>query len=140
MDSKAIFLPALAMAALTCIVWLRMFHVRIRQMRRDRIHPQAVATSAQAMVRFTESSTADNFRNLFELPVLFYLALVVAALNGFTDAVTLSLAWLFVALRVAHSFIQCGYNKVLHRFYAYAAGGFVLWTLWIRIAIGWLMS
>ena len=140
MDTKTIFLPAIAMAVLTCIVWLRMFHVRVRQMRRDRIHPQAVATSAQAMARFTESSTADNFRNLFELPVLFYLALIVAALNGFTDSLTLTLAWLFVALRIAHSVIQCGYNKVMHRFYAYASGGFVLWALWIRLGIGLLSS
>ncbi|MGO4778429.1 MAPEG family protein, partial [Lysobacter sp. 2RAB21] len=99
MDTKAIFLPALAMAALTCIVWLRMFRVRIRQMYRDRIHPQSVATSAQALARFTESAAADNFRNLFELPVLFYLALSVAAFNGLADTPTLTLAWLFVAMR-----------------------------------------
>ncbi|MGH8079048.1 MAG: MAPEG family protein [Lysobacter sp.] len=136
MDTKAIFLPALAMAALTCVIWLRMFYVRIGQMRRDRIHPQSVATSSQAISRLTESTAADNFRNLFELPVLFYVALTVAAFNGLTDAATLGLAWLFVALRIAHSFIQCGYNKVMHRFYAYAAGGFALWVLWVRIAIG----
>ncbi|MEH6419056.1 MAPEG family protein [Pseudomonas sp. CGJS7] len=136
MDTKAIFFPALAMAALTCIVWLRMFHVRIGQMRRDRIHPQAVATSAQAITRLTESTAADNFRNLFELPVLFYLALCVAAFNGFTDALTLTLAWAFVAMRIAHSYIQCTYNKVMHRFFAYAAGGLMLWLLWIRLAVG----
>jgi hypothetical protein len=136
MDTKAIFLPAVAMAALTCIVWLRMFRVRIRQMYRDRIHPQSVATSAQAIARFTESAAADNFRNLFELPVLFYLALTVAAFNGLADTLTLTLAWLFVAMRIAHSFIQCTYNRVMHRFAAYAAGGLVLWTLWIYLAIG----
>lgn len=138
MDTKAIFLPALAMAALTLVVWLRLFYVRIGQMKRERIHPQAVATSAQAVAKLTESRAADNFRNLFELPVLFYLALTVAAFNGFHDAATLALAWLFVALRVAHSAIQCGYNKVIHRFYAYAAGGAVLWILWARIGFGLL--
>ena len=39
--------PALAMVALTLIVWLRMYAERIGQMKRERIHPQAVATSAQ---------------------------------------------------------------------------------------------
>lgn len=140
MGSRVIFLPALAMVALTCIVWLRMFQVRIGQMRRDRIHPQSVATSAQAVARLTESRAADNFRNLFELPVLFYLGLVVAALSAQTDALTLALAWLFVIARIAHSAIQCGYNKVMHRFYAYAAGGFVLWALWIRLGTGLLIG
>ena len=130
--------PAVAMVALTFSVWLRMYFTRIAQMKRERIHPQAVATSAQAAAKLTDSRGADNFRNLFELPVLFYLALVVAAQTGQVGVITLTLAWAFVALRVAHSVIQCGYNKVIHRFYTYLAGGIVLWTLWGVLAIGLL--
>ncbi|HVI60062.1 MAG TPA: MAPEG family protein [Luteimonas sp.] len=127
---RAIFLPAFAMAALTLVVWLRMYTTRIAQMKRERIHPQAVATSAQAAARLTDSKAADNFRNLFELPVLFYLALVIAAVSGLATTGVLVLAWLFVLLRVAHSAIHCSYNKVMHRFQAYLAGGVVLWVLW----------
>jgi len=127
---RAIFLPAFAMVVLTLVVWLRMYTTRIAQMKRERIHPQAVATSAQAAARLTDSRAADNFRNLFELPVLFYLALVVAAVSGLANTTTLALAWLFVLLRVVHSVIHCGYNKVMHRFQAYLAGGVVLWLLW----------
>jgi hypothetical protein len=137
-DASAIFLPALAMAALTCVVWWRMYFMRIGQMKRERIHPQAVATSAQAAARLTDSRAADNFRNLFELPVLFYLALVVAALTAQVHALTLGLAWAFVALRVVHSAIHCSYNKVMHRFLAYLAGGLVLWALWAVLAVGLL--
>lgn len=131
---RAIFLPAFAMVALTIVVWLRMFFVRVGQMKRERIHPQAVATSAQAVARLTDSRVADNFRNLFELPVLFYLALAVAAIAGLATTTTLVLAWLFVLLRMAHSAIQCSYNKVMHRFQAYLAGGIVLWLLWAWLA------
>jgi hypothetical protein len=130
-----IFAPAFAMVALTFVVWWRMFFMRIGQMKRERIHPQAVATSAQANAKLTDSRAADNFRNLFELPVLFYAALVVAALTGQVGPVTLALAWLFVALRVVHSAIQCSYNKVMHRFYAYVSGGFALFALWAWL--GW---
>lgn len=138
MDPRLMYWPAVAMVALTFVVWLRMYFTRIAQMQRERIHPQAVATSAQAAAKLTDSRGADNFRNLFELPVLFYLALVVAAQTAQVGALTLSLAWAFVALRVAHSVIHCGYNKVIHRFYAYLAGGIVLWTLWVVLAIGLL--
>ncbi len=131
---RAIFLPAFAMVALTVVVWLRMFFVRVGQMKRERIHPQAVATSAQALARLTDSRVADNFRNLFELPVLFYLAICVAAIAGLATTTTLVLAWLFVLLRVVHSAIQCSYNKVMHRFQAYLAGGIVLWLLWAWLA------
>ena len=128
--------PAIAMVALTLVVWLRMYFRRIAQMQRERIHPQAVATSAQATARLTDSAAADNFRNLFELPVLFYLAVVVAAQTSQVSALTLALAWLFVALRIAHSAIHCTYNKVIHRFYVYVSGGVVLWLLWGVLALG----
>lgn len=137
MDAKLIFMPAVAMVALTFVVWWRMYVVRIGQMRRERIHPQAVATSAQSSARLTDSCAADNFRNLFELPVLFYVALVVAAVTGQVNATTIALAWAFVLLRIVHSAIHCTYNKVMHRFYAYVAGGMVLWLLWGAIAVGW---
>ena len=45
--------PALAMVALTMGVWLRLFFTRVGEMKRSRIHPQAVALSAQA---FTDAN------------------------------------------------------------------------------------
>ncbi len=138
MNTQLIYWPAVAMVALTMVVWVRMYRSRIAQMKRERIHPQAVATSAQAAAKLTDSKAADNFRNLFELPVLFYLALVVAAQTAQVGWLTLTLAWAFVALRVLHSFVHCSYNKVIHRFYAYFFGGVVLWTLWAVLAYGLL--
>ena len=136
MNTRLIWWPAVAMVALTIVVWFRMYTTRIAQMKRERIHPQAVALSAQAAAKLTDSKAADNFKNLFELPVLFYLALVVAAETAQVNALTLTLAWLFVALRVAHSAIHCGYNKVYHRFYAYVCSGFALWVLWAVLVYG----
>ncbi|GAB6196289.1 MAPEG family protein [Lysobacter xanthus] len=130
MQSHAIWWPAFAMAGLTFVVWCRMFVARIGQMRRERIHPQRVATSAQAAALLTDSRSADNFRNLSELPVLFYAALAVASAIDRVDGVTLTLAWAFVALRIVHSAIQLTVNRVMHRFYAYAAGGVALFALW----------
>lgn len=138
MPNHAIFLPALAMVALTFVVLGVMFRRRVADMKRDRIHPQNVATSAQAAARYTDITAADNFRNLFEMPVLFYLALVVAASTGQVGAPVLALAWAYVATRVAHSVIHCGYNKVMHRFRAYALSALVLLALWCVLAYGLL--
>jgi len=136
MTDTRILLPALAMVGLTFVVWLRMYFSRIGEMKRERIHPQAIATSPQMAARLKDTRAADNFRNLFELPVLFYLALTVAALCGQVTTLVLVLAWLFVGLRVLHSAIHCSYNKVMHRFQAYVAGGTVLWVLWGVLGYG----
>ena len=138
MSDTSIFLPVLAMAVLTFAVWWRMYFMRIGQMKRERIHPQRVATSAASASLLTDSRAADNFRNLYELPVLFYVALLVAAHTDLVTPTTHVLAWLFVALRVVHSAIHCTYNKVWHRFISYALGGLVLWMLWGYLALGLL--
>lgn len=140
MSQQSMFYPVLAMAALTFVVWCRLFVSRIGQMKQERIHPQSVATSAEAAMRLTDSRAADNFRNLFELPVLFYVVVLLLAISGLTTVVALALAWAFVALRILHSAIQCSYNKVMHRFRAYFAGGVVLWALWGYLAIGLLRA
>ncbi len=138
MTAQLMYWPAVAMAALTFVVWLRMYFSRVAQMKREHIHPQAVATSAQSAAKLTDSKAADNFRNLFELPVLFYLALVVAVQTAQVSALTLGLAWAFVVLRVLHSAIHCSYNKVIHRFYVYFSGGVALWVLWAVLTFGLL--
>jgi len=140
MPMQLIFWPGLAMVALTFVVMVAMYRRRIGQMKRERIHPQSVATAAQSAARLTDSSAADNFRNLFELPVLFYFAIATAALASQVTAVTLALAWAFVALRVAHSVIQCTYNKVMHRFQVYLLGAVVLLLLWLRLGYGLLTA
>lgn len=138
MNLGNIFLPAFAMVLLTFLVMFRMGYCRFAEARAKRIHPQSVATSAQAAARFEDTRAADNFRNLFELPVLFYAALLVAHATAQTGVLVLALAWTFVALRVVHSGIHCSYNKVMHRFRVFLAGGAVLLALWLVLAVGLL--
>ena len=136
MNATAYVLPAAAMALLVLAVWMRLFFTRIPEMKRERIHPQSIALSAQAATRLSDTRAADNFRNLFELPVLFYAAVFVAHATGQTGALVLSLCWLFVLSRVVHSAIHCTVNVVKLRFLAYLVGGLVLWALWVVLAIG----
>lgn len=133
---KETFQPAFAMVALTFLVWCRLYYVRIGEMHRRRIAPQSLADSAGVAARLQDTRASDNFRNLFELPVLFYLGLGVLALSGPATSMTMALAWAFVALRVLHSAIHCTYNRVMHRFVVYVAGALVLWAFWACMAIG----
>lgn len=133
-----LFWPMFAMAVLTFLVWLRMFQTRVGEMKRRRIHPQSVAQSAQMAQMVEDSRAADNFRNLFELPVLFYAAMLLSMHAGIESTAMLVLAWVFVALRALHSYIHCTYNRVMDRFKAYVLSGFVLWAIWGLLVWNWL--
>ena len=84
----------------------------------------------------TDTRASDNFRNLFELPVLFYVAVFVAMLTDQVTPISIALAWAFVALRVLHSAVHCTYNRVMHRFVLYVAGALVLFAWWAYLAVG----
>ena len=130
--------PLAAMVLLTLLVWLRLYQTRIGEMKRRRIHPQSVATSAQMAAGVEDSRAADNFRNLFELPVLFYAGVLLAIQTDAGGHWLLGLAWAFVALRYLHSFIHCTYNRVMDRFKAYLLGGLALWAFWGVLLASWL--
>jgi hypothetical protein len=135
LPTPPILLPLLAMVALSLLVWLALFLERLTQMKSLRIHPQQVADSKSMNARIPRMQASDNFKNLFELPVLFYALCLTHALLGSAGELDLALAWGFVVLRAIHSGIHLSYNRVMHRFAAYIASALLLWAAWGRL--GW---
>lgn len=129
-----IFWPVIALVALTAAVWVRMYVERLGEMRVRRISPQKVATSRAAAGVLENVAAADNFRNLFEVPVLFYAVCCALAITDTVTTLQLALAWLFVLARVAHTFVHVTYNRVIHRFTLYAAGTLLVFAMWAVFA------
>ncbi|MGO4549515.1 MAPEG family protein [Lysobacter sp. 2RAF19] len=136
MADAEILKPAFALVGLTAVVFVRMYWLRLAELGRGRIDAQAVATSSEMARLLTDTRASDNFRNLFELPVLFYAAVFVAMSTHLVTPISIALAWIFVVLRVLHSAVHCTYNRVMHRFLLYVAGALVLFTWWAYLATG----
>lgn len=135
MTRNAIFWPLIAQVALTTAVWLRLYVVRIGEMRARRIRPQDLATTRLAAAALEDVTPADNFRNLFEVPVLFYAICCVLAIADAVTVTQLALAWGFVALRAIHSLIHVTYNRVLHRFWVYVLSTLCVLAMWFVFAL-----
>lgn len=121
----------LAMVILTFFVGLRLLFVRVSEMKQKRVHPQATSNSLLMAAKLQNVQAADNFKNLFEVPVLFYALCGVALGVSHVPLWLVYGAWLFVVLRVVHSFIHCTYNKVMHRFPVFMLGFGVVVALWV---------
>jgi hypothetical protein len=119
-----------AMMLLVAIVGLRLLVVRVAEMRAKRLPMQAVSNSVKTAARLERVQASDNFKNLFEVPVLFYTLVALALASGRMPGWLVAGAWCFVLLRYAHSAIQCSYNKVLHRFAAFLLSLLLLTGLW----------
>lgn len=136
----SIFLPAAAMVLLTAMVWVRMYVDRIGEMRAKRISPQKLSSSQAARELLQRANAADNFRNLFEVPVLFYALCAALAVSHQVTPLFVTGGWLYVVLRAGHSFIHITYNRVMHRFSAYVASTVLLFALWAMFTVRLLMA
>lgn len=137
-DPLWILWPVLAQVALTVVVWVALYKARLGEMRARRIDPQAVSTSRLAAGVLDNVAAADNLRNLFEIPVLFFALAPLLLVTNQVTAVELWLGWTFVALRTCHSAIHIGYNRVVHRFAAYVASTFCVFAMWALFALALL--
>lgn len=135
MKPVVLLAPLVALVAVTGLVWLTMLVQRAQAMRRLNIKPQDMPTRVLADQKFGDAQAANNaLMNLFELPVLFYVLLVVLLALGQGDALYVAAAWIFVALRGVQAAVHVTCNDVLHRGLAYLASATVLWLMWARFA------
>ncbi len=77
--------------------------------------------------------TTRHFNNLFEVPTLFYAGGAVYLALDLTAQMPIICAWVFVVLRVIHTFIHLGYNNVLHRLVVFGLANVAIMFLWIGI-------
>ena len=127
--------PAFALVLLTFVVWCLMYLRRIREMKSKRISPQKVATRQAAAALLEDTAASSNFSNLLEAPILFYALVAIAAGTELITTAMVVMAWTYVGLRYAHSFVHLTYNKVMHRFQLYVVSCAVLWAMWIMLAV-----
>ena len=131
----SILLPPTALALLTGAVFIKLYRDRIAEIRARRIHPQQLATAKAAHETLQNVAASDNFRNLFEVPVLFYALCGFLAITQLTNLLLLASAWGYVLLRAAHTYVHLTSNKVIRRFQLFFASSIVLYLMWLLFAV-----
>lgn len=138
MTQRAIFGPFFATIFLTMLVWVYMYTRRISFITSNKIKAQDLAVPG-ALARLSPPEVAnpsDNFKNLFEIPVLFYALVLYLFVTNQVDAVYVDAAWVFVVFRTLHSAVHCTFNLVMLRFYLYLIATLAVWFIAIRAALG----
>lgn len=138
MNSQVILQPMLAMMVLTAIVWFVLYARRLPAMRKVGVSSQEYTTPDKGAALLPESVSypAHNFRNLFELPVVFYALCLYLFVTGTAQNIDVVAAWAFVGFRALHSLIHSTVNIVIARFLAYLAATIALWFMLARAVLG----
>ncbi len=94
-----------------------------------------VDTKSLAIRRYAvyEPKVSANLSNQFEWPMLFYTCCLLIIHSNSSDGFQDFLAWLFVAGRVIHSFIQIFTNDIRLRGAVFTINFVAVLIMWIRL-------
>ena len=127
MEGSQIFWPMLTQVTLSVSILFWLAYSRV-----SRIAKQGMAEIRKTGFPEHVNNASNNFKNQFEVPVLFYvLCMFFVVTNGVTNIVLIT-AWVFVVARLLHAFIQLTKNIIFpYRFLAFllSALAIVLMTI-----------
>ena len=130
--AKLLILAVAAQAFLTMAILVLMGRERVPRVISGEI-PMADIAVERSAYPLKARLLSNNFDNQFQLPVLFYVAALLALMLGGVTWLETIAAWLFVVLRLAHAVVHVTTNILLQRFALYSAGLAVLAILWLMV-------
>jgi hypothetical protein len=130
-DYRWIFLAVAAQAFLTVAVLLLMAARRRRAFSAGKVGSDAILNDRSWPDDVLKAS--NNYKNQFEIPVLFFAAIAVALATGMTSTAFTVLCGLFVAARIVHSVVHCGPNVLAPRFGSFLVSVITVAGMWLII-------
>jgi len=140
MTQTAIIYPGIAMFFLTLGVLVRLGIARYTAVR-DR------SVSLKFFRTYNEGTQPDRLhllsrhvQNHFEVPPIFYAAILFTYASDSVTVLSVACAWLFVLARCIHTYIHLGSNNVLARFRTFIASLVFLTAIWVSLLFTLLRS
>lgn len=134
MSLPSILLPVFVLVGLIFALLFRLGFLRVRAARTEGLASRDIAF-CRAVWPDRVVQVEKAFANQFELPILFFVLVVLAIITRKDNFLFLILEWLFVILRFVHAGIHITSNDLLPRFQSYVAGMFVLLVMWLILAV-----
>jgi len=139
-QSAAVLYPVFAMFYLTAAVLGRLAYLRVGAIGSRAMSVDFYRTYTRGEEPEHIRVVTRHFINLFEVPVLFYVGVLMAYATKQADGWLVGCAWGYVALRYVHTYIHLTSNDVLWRFRIYLASGLVLLVLWTSLLAALIRS
>ena len=112
--------PMFAMVLLTFVAMLITARVRVQSVRRGEVSLSCFSLMQGDKIPDMVTKTSRHFSNLFEMPLLFYVAGTLYIALDLTIPLAIYCAWAFVVTRILHSVVHLGDNNVAHRLFVFA--------------------
>lgn len=135
--TQTILQPVVALIAWSMVMWAWLYATRIPAIVKGKVEMAPSMTTADLNAHLPASVRwkADNYNHLMEQPTLFYAVALTLALIGQGEGLNTTIAWGYVALRVAHSLVQALTNIIMVRFLIFMVSSLALLALVVHAAL-----
>ena len=133
LSPNQILYPVFAMFALVMGVFARMAVLRFGAVNRGEMDGRYYRAYQGGEEPVAMALVTRHFINLFEMPTLFYVVVILAYVTHQVDLWMVGGAWAYVLVRYAHSFVHLTSNDVLTRFRLYLGSCAVLAVIWLSL-------
>jgi hypothetical protein len=132
--------PVFALFLLTAFSTLRLAGLRLSAVKKGEVNPKFYRDYHGFEEPIKLRVASRHVINLYEAPVLFYTASIIALVTSVGGFLIVALAWAYVVLRYLHSYVHLTSNNVLLRFRLFASSQAVLVAIWITVFAGVLQQ
>jgi hypothetical protein len=139
MTIQMVLLPVFVQVALTFALLFWMASARIASISRGETKMRDIALGQSAWAA-KPTQISNCYDSQFQIPLLFYVLVILAWITKHADLIFVVMAWVFVLLRIGHAYIHTTSNHVPTRFRVFAAGLLVLLIMWIIFAVRILLA
>jgi hypothetical protein len=139
MSVESILAPVFVQVALIFLLLFYMGGLRYGALRRGDVRMGDIAINQNNWPpQVVQAGNAYNSQ--FQLPLLFFVLVILAYLFKKADLLFVLMSWIFVVSRILHAFVHVTSNRVQTRFTIFAVGAVVLLIMWIIFALRILLA
>ena len=121
--------PLLFMIILTMLVTFRLLIIAVYLVRTKQVHIKQFRMFDGEIPQYALSAR-EHFKNMFEIPVLFYVLCILSITTNNYSQIDINIAWGFAISRLLHTIVRIPNKDVIVRFAFFVIG---LFFSWIRL-------
>lgn len=133
MNTASLIYPTITLIILTFSVAISLVVYRFSLVLGGKLSPGYFRLNRGGEPPARHDALEHNFSNLFEVPTLYYAAVAIAIATNNIDQTLVTLAWTFVAFRIAHTLVHVIYNNIIHRLSVFFTSVVIVGVIWSRL-------
>lgn len=135
MPTTIVIITIFILHLLVVATLLRMLKMKIKAVKNKEVSTKDFVLTKDSKMNDDILNVSNHLRNLFQIPLLFQILILVYLSLGKVTLFVSILALIFVITRIVHSYVHLMTQNVRARFRSFIAGNITVVILWVNLFV-----